>query len=718
MYKLGQYMPKRYDILNILLIITLSYLSSKKWYGLSNMDFKIYHLMSLFTLVFAMQCLQVQIIYHNKALVKIFKGFSNLLEEQNIKYSFDLLNSEQDNNNQNSTTTSKQKPNQIYMTLDDLSAGISIQEEFKSDKKLNQTLLSFIEKIRKNISKSTAQQKFYIKIQPINISIEINIVQFEQDSQILLLFKEIGAFKKLQKSKTREQFTNVFINSTAHNIFTPINGMIGVQQLLERTVSGNREAMQYCNLMNICLQNLIFNTKNIIELSKIRLKKSVQKLEEIKLDSVLNEITNLFSQEISMKQIQINKSIQSVILNNNLLIDHEKLSLVLFNILSNAFKYTQSGFIALSAKVVTYRELQLKILEEQDESVEYDLGSNLNDNSILIQSSPSSQQLDDYRQQCIQSILKNGSMGMQYLSFSVIDTGIGMDQTNTRQLFNLFGKVKLSDEQISQQGMGLGLTVSNLICEDLGGKLFLEWTLPGKGSKFQLYLPVQINNDQSSQFLFFNQSFTEESKYSFIERPNTDYRENLDLADIDDLEPQIREKYLMELQPVFSRKLALNSSLENINTNFILTNRSQMRDSIIEKYPSILVVDDCAFNIDILSMMLHQLFDLKIDFAMSGHDAIKKVKSRLFLSQTDNRIQMYKLIIMDINMPVMDGVEATKNIKQQFQFCNQYAKIVAHSAMPEEQFRTNAERWFDGFLQKPLNSTKLHEILIDAKIKS
>jgi len=38
--------------------------------------------------------------------------------------------------------------------------------------------------------------------------------------------------------------------------------------------------------------------------------------------------------------------------------------------------------------------------------------------------------------------------------------------------------------------MGLGLTVSNLICEELGGKLYLEWTLPGKGSKFQLYLPI------------------------------------------------------------------------------------------------------------------------------------------------------------------------------------------------------------------------------------
>lgn len=42
--------------------------------------------------------------------------------------------------------------------------------------------------------------------------------------------------------------------------------------------------------------------------------------------------------------------------------------------------------------------------------------------------------------------------------------------------------------------MGLGLTVSNLICEELGGKMLLDWSLPGKGSKFSVYLPVKIGS--------------------------------------------------------------------------------------------------------------------------------------------------------------------------------------------------------------------------------
>jgi len=61
-----------------------------------------------------------------------------------------------------------------------------------------------------------------------NVSVELNVVRMKQERQILFLFKDISTFKKLQKSKTREEFTNVFINSTAHNIFTPINGMLGV----------------------------------------------------------------------------------------------------------------------------------------------------------------------------------------------------------------------------------------------------------------------------------------------------------------------------------------------------------------------------------------------------------------------------------------------------------------------------------------------------------
>jgi nitrogen-specific signal transduction histidine kinase len=79
-------------------------------------------------------------------------------------------------------------------------------------------------------------QRIYFKIQPMNISLEINYTFLPEENQILLVFKEISSYKKLQKAKTREQMTNIFINSTAHNIFTPINGLFGVIELLQREI--------------------------------------------------------------------------------------------------------------------------------------------------------------------------------------------------------------------------------------------------------------------------------------------------------------------------------------------------------------------------------------------------------------------------------------------------------------------------------------------------
>lgn len=73
-----------------------------------------------------------------------------------------------------------------------------------------------------------------------------------------------------------------------------------------------------------------------------------------------------------------------------------------------------------------------------------------------------------------------------------MDTGSGIDSGNQAALFNLFGKVKVSEDQISQQGIGLGLTVSSILCEKMLGKIFLQQTKEGKGSKFIVYIPVHI----------------------------------------------------------------------------------------------------------------------------------------------------------------------------------------------------------------------------------
>ena len=94
-----------------------------------------------------------------------------------------------------------------------------------------------------------------------------------------------------------------------------------------------------------------------------------------------------------------------------------------------------------------------------------------------------------------------------------------------------------------------------------------------------------------------------------------------------------------------------------------------------------------------------QVLKLPIDQAISGEEAVMKCRQRM-----EKGIDMYNLIIMDINMPGMDGVETTKALRQFLDTYvrdrNQKCMIVAHTALPEYQFGDYKAKGFDDFLQK------------------
>jgi signal transduction histidine kinase len=84
------------------------------------------------------------------------------------------------------------------------------------------------------------------------------------------------------------------LNTTAHNLFTPINGLIGMSHLIEKEVQGNELAMKYMGMVNSCLQNLVFTVHNIMELSKIRLNNFKSFPKPINIEEKLNTLTEIF----------------------------------------------------------------------------------------------------------------------------------------------------------------------------------------------------------------------------------------------------------------------------------------------------------------------------------------------------------------------------------------------------------------------------------------
>ena len=90
---------------------------------------------------------------------------------------------------------------------------------------------------------STGQrERLFLKVYDPNKNhkrtIELNMVKLDNDSQVLFLFKEVSIYNRLSKARTTERFTNLLINSIAHNLFTPLNALIHLNKTMAELIEG------------------------------------------------------------------------------------------------------------------------------------------------------------------------------------------------------------------------------------------------------------------------------------------------------------------------------------------------------------------------------------------------------------------------------------------------------------------------------------------------
>ncbi|CDW85046.1 multi-sensor hybrid histidine kinase [Stylonychia lemnae] len=517
----------------------------------------------------------------------------------------------------------------------------------------------------------------------------------------MIVFKEISNYKKLQKSKTKEQFTNILVNSTAHNISTPINSIKGFTELLEldQSVMHSLSSKEHIRLIKLCLKILIFNTKNLMEHSVIRLKQFKRNQNTINLSTAFKDILEIFKIQSEQKGLLFLKFFDTTVKDRLVRIDQSRLELVLFNLLQNAIQYTFKGSIKIKMKILNKDVLITKF-----------------DNIFYSSSSYIRTDFQDKKEQGIQNeedlkqlnaniirteVLDSFSTDQQFLSISITDSGKGMSINEINQVFSLFSLGKISQDQINQQGMGLGLTVSQMICEQYGGKIFIEKTEIEQGTKISLIIPIELVEADDIHALITSRTQFFDSK--------TQETSNFDHPSVTDrLGQRFKREYIGNYEPM---KTLVFDQLPNPSRSASLILHQNQIECRRQNNQKILIVDDTPFNVQVLEMILKQIFDIKCDVAYSGNEAIEIVMKRLNVDAQDQ----YQLIIMDINMPGLDGVETTRKIKDILKN-NQISKIYAHTAINLEQFGSYAEKGFDGFIAKPIEVNYLSQVLSQIKL--
>ncbi|MBY9082527.1 PAS domain S-box protein [Paenibacillus sp. HN-1] len=258
----------------------------------------------------------------------------------------------------------------------------------------------------------------------------------------VVVFKDITEEKEIRRAKESaeraDRAKSEFLAMISHELRTPMNGIIGMSDLLKDTELDD-EQRSYADIISQSGEALLHLLNEVLDFSKIEAGKMTLELGEVNLRFLLQSVKDLFYPKVLDKSLQLEFDIDPV-LPEILVTDGAKLRQILVNLVGNAVKFTDYGRIGIRVKLGSVRSFNRMILH-----------------------------------------------------FSVQDTGIGIPEDKQGQLFQSFTQLHPSINR-KYGGTGLGLAISKKLAELLGGSIGVD-SIEGEGSTFYFTTEAALPED-------------------------------------------------------------------------------------------------------------------------------------------------------------------------------------------------------------------------------
>ena len=521
----------------------------------------------------------------------------------------------------------------------------------------------------------------------------------------------------VEKAETANRAKSTFLSNMSHDIRTPMNAIIGFTTLALSNIDDTDRVKDYLGKTLASSNHLLSLINDVLDMSRIESGKIHLEEVEVNLSDVLHDLKTIVSGQIYAKQLELYMDAMDVT-DEDVYCDKTRLNQILLNLLSNAIKFTPAG----GTVSVRVRQLAGKV------------------------------------------------HGCGQYEFRIKDNGIGMSQEFAQKIFEPFERERTST--VSRiQGTGLGMAITKNIVDMMGGTIEVQ-TAQGKGTEFTVCVPMRAQTEQRpvekiteleglkalvvdddfntcdsvtkmlvkvgmrAEWTLSGKEAVLRARQS-IEMSDVYHAYIIDwrLPDMNGIEVTRQIRSLHDDTPIIiltaydwsdieveakaagvtafcSKPMFMSDLRETLMSALGQKPADAVQRLLPEKNADfkgkhILLVEDNELNREIAQEILQE-YGFLVDSAENGAVAVEKVSTAVPGS--------YDLVLMDVQMPIMDGYTATRKIRALDDPARAKLPILAMTANAFDEDRRNAlESGMNGFLSKPIVIgdlvQELHKIL-------